>query len=174
MLLHRKESASQRTLSLKSETVFVKENYMLSRERVTCFTQVCSDLQIKLLPEFVFKGRGTRTQLQPPPGVTYQWAPRGSYRIEQILSMIKQLPNRFNMFTEKGFAIDVLDDYAVHLMPEVRQALFKKGYILFVIGGGTTGDFQINDTHFHRLLKSCYRDHEMKLMLKQLEENPTR
>ena len=33
MLLHRNESASQKTFSLKSEDVFVKENYMLSRER---------------------------------------------------------------------------------------------------------------------------------------------
>ena len=43
MTLHRNESASQKTLSLKSEEFFVKENYMLSRERVTCFTQLCSD-----------------------------------------------------------------------------------------------------------------------------------
>ena len=40
MILHSNESASasQKTLSLKSEEVLVKENYMLSRERVTCFT----------------------------------------------------------------------------------------------------------------------------------------
>ena len=35
MPLHRNESASQKTLPLKSEEVFVKENYMLSRERFT-------------------------------------------------------------------------------------------------------------------------------------------
>ena len=58
--LHRNESASQKTLSLKSEEVFVKENYMLSRERVTCFTQLCSDPKVKLKPEFVFKGKGTQ------------------------------------------------------------------------------------------------------------------
>ena len=43
MPLHRNENAGQRTLSLKSEETFVKENYMLSRERVTRFTQLCSD-----------------------------------------------------------------------------------------------------------------------------------
>ena len=61
MPLHHNESASQKTLSLKSEEVFLKENYMLSRERVTCFTQVCIDPKIELKPEFVFKGKGTRT-----------------------------------------------------------------------------------------------------------------
>ena len=45
--------------SLKSETVFVKENYMFSGERVTCFTHLCSDPKATLLPEFVFKGKGT-------------------------------------------------------------------------------------------------------------------
>ena len=56
MPLHRNESASQKTLSLKSDEFFVKENYMLSRERVTCFAQLCSDPKIELRPELVFKG----------------------------------------------------------------------------------------------------------------------
>ena len=147
MPLHRNESPSQKTLSLKSEEVFVKENYMLSRERVTCFTQLCSDPKIELKPEFVFKGKGTRTHLTPAKGAHYQWAPKGSYRIEQILGMVDKLPNRFNMFTEQSFAIYVLDDYSVYLMLEVRQALFKKGYVLVIIGGSITGDIQINDTN---------------------------
>ena len=78
------------------------------------------------------------------------------------------------MFTEQGFAIYVLDDYSVHLMPEVRQALFKKGYVLVVIGGGITGDVQINDTDCHHQLKTLYRDLEMKLMFEQLEKDPTK
>ena len=64
----------------------------------------------------------------------------------------------------KRIAIYVLDDYAVHLMPEIRQA-FKKGYILVIIGGKITGDIQINDIQ--------YQDLEIKLMLEQLEKNPT-
>ena len=86
--------------------------------------------------------------------------------------MIDKLPNRFNMFTEQSFAICVLDDYSVHLMPEVREALFKKGSVLVIIGGGITGDFQINDTNCHRDLKEHYQDLEMKLMLEQLEKDP--
>ena len=72
MPLHRNESVSQKTLSLKSEDVFVKENYMLSRERVTCFTQLCSDPKVQLKPEFMFKGKGTRTHLTPPEGVNFR------------------------------------------------------------------------------------------------------
>ena len=54
-------------------------------------------------------------------------------------------------------------------MPEVRQALFKKGYVLVIIGGGITGDIKINDTNCYRNLKKYCRDLEMKLMLEQLE-----
>ena len=50
-------------------------------------------------------------------------------------------------------------------MAEFRQALFKKGYVFVIIGGGITGDIQINDTNCHGGLKKHYRDLEMKLML---------
>ena len=137
MPLHRNESASQKTTSLKDENVLVKENYMLSRERVTVFTQVSREKEVNLKPEFVFKGVGTRTQLHPPEGIKFQWAPKGSYRIEQMLGTIKNLPKRStNLFMMKDYAIYVLDDYATHLIPEVRKALFKQGYVLIVIGGG--------------------------------------
>ena len=90
-----------------------------------------------------------------------------------MLRTIKNLPKRStNLFTMKDYAIYVLDDYATHLIPEVRKALFKQGYVLIVIGGGITGDVQINDTHVHHQLKTNYREQEMEMMLRQLEENP--
>ena len=62
---------------------------MLSRKRVTCFTHLCSGPKIELKPEFLFKSKDTRTDLIPPKGVHYQWAPKGSYRTEQILGIIE-------------------------------------------------------------------------------------
>ena len=55
MPLHRNESASQKTLPLKSETVFVKENYMPSRERVTCSTHLCSNAKVACCHNLVSK-----------------------------------------------------------------------------------------------------------------------
>ena len=78
MPLHRNESSAQKTLNFTATDTFVKENYMLSRERVTAYTQVSSDPKVKFKPEFVFKGKGTRTKLSPPPGVQVQWAPKGA------------------------------------------------------------------------------------------------
>ena len=80
MPLHRSESSSQKTLNFTRMDTYVKENYNLSRERVTVLTQVSSDPDLTLKPEFVFKGKGTRTSLHPPDGIKYDWAPKGSYR----------------------------------------------------------------------------------------------
>ena len=46
------------------------------------------------------------------------------------------------MFTEKGFAVYALDDYSIHVMSEFKQALFKIGYILVIIGGDITDDIR--------------------------------
>ena len=60
MPLHRNESHHVKSMNFVNQNCFVKENYMLSRERVTCFTQVCSDPKIIIKPEFVFRGKGKR------------------------------------------------------------------------------------------------------------------
>ena len=41
-------------------------------------------------------------------------------------------------------------------MPETKEALLKRGYVLVIIGGGVTGDIQINDTDLHCLLIMKY------------------
>ena len=141
MPLHRNERLTQKTLNFVDMDAYVKENYNLSRERVTVFTQIYA--------EFAFKGKGTRNKLDPPDGIKFNWAPRGSYRLDQMLKTISNLPNKFNIFTPKNYAVYVLDDYSMHLMPEVKEAFLKRGYVPNIIGGGITGDIQINNTDIH-------------------------
>ena len=146
MPLHCNKSASQRTLNFTGLDTYVKENYLLARERerVTVYTQIAKDSSIKLSPEFVFKGKGTLTKVNAPKNMHYQGAAKGSYRVEQMLKTISHLPNRFNTLTPKNYAIYVLDDYSVHVLPEVKEALLKRGYVYVGIGGGITGDIQVN------------------------------
>ena len=144
---------------------------MLSRERVTVFTQVSSQENIKLDPEFVFKGKETRTKVAVADNVNYQCSVSGSYRLEQMLKTISNLPNQFNSFTRKVFAIYVLDDNAVHLMAEIRKALYQRGYVLVLMGGRIAGYIQANDTDLHHHPKGHYRNKGMALMLKILEIN---
>ena len=47
-----------------------------------------------------------------------------------------------------------------------------RGYILVCLGGGITGDIQVNDTHLHHLLKVGYRQREFELMVQQLSNDP--
>ena len=78
---------------------------MLSRERVTVFTQVSNQEKIKLDPEFIFKGNGTRTKVDVPQSVKYQRSESDSYRLVHTLKTISNLPNRYKPLTQKDFAI---------------------------------------------------------------------
>ena len=71
MPLQRNESSSQKTLNFTGMDTYVKENYNLSRERVTVFTQVSNDSDLTLKPELVFKRKSTRTYLHPPDSLKY-------------------------------------------------------------------------------------------------------
>ena len=59
-------------------------------------------------------------------------------------------------------------------MPEVKVVFLKRGYAPIIVGGGVTGDIQINDTDIHRPLKEKYRALEQQLMIDQLKTDPKR
>ena len=71
----------------------------------------------------------------------------------------------------KHYCIYVLDNYSVRIIPEVKGALLKRGYVYTGIGGGITGDIQINDTDIHAHLKRAYQQLEQELMIKQLQSD---
>ena len=171
MPLHRNGNASQKTLAFKGLDTFVKENYMLSPERATVFTKTSSNSSIDLKPEFSFKGKGKRTKLNSPSSIKVQWSESDSYRIDQLKQTIMNLPNRFNPFMCNDFVICVLDNYALHIMLEVKKLLWERSYVLIIIGGGITGYVQKNDTHVHRALNREYRHLETELMLSMLQKN---
>ena len=59
-------------------------------------------------------------------------------------------------------------------MPEVKEVFLKRGYAPIIVGGGVTGDIQINDTDIHRPLKEKYRALEQQVMIDQLKADPKR
>ena len=84
------------------------------------------------------------------------------YRIYQTDSTFS--PRRITQFM-------FLDDYSVQIIPEIKEALPKRGYVHVIIGGGVTRDIQVNDTDLHALLKVKYREQEQSLMIDQLRAN---
>ena len=92
---------------------------MLSRERMTVYTQYSSEPDMYFEPQFVMKGQGKtkamkEVQENAPEGVLVQWAERGSYRQEQMLKTIETLPNCADIWNKnsgQNFAIYMLDNY---------------------------------------------------------------
>ena len=127
-------------------TCFYRHGYLfegncsLSYKRVMDFTQLYSNPSITLIAEFVSKERGMHTELHPLQGIKFNYAPKGSYRFEQMLHTISNLPNRYNILSPKNYAIYALDEYSVHLIPETKEALLKRGCLHVIIVGGVTGD----------------------------------
>lgn len=60
------------------------------------------------------------------------------------MSTIKNQPVPFS---HAQYKISALDDYSVHLCLGVKATLSKNGYF-FVMGGGITNAFQVNDTEY--------------------------
>ena len=82
MPLHQNESATQKTLTFKNldtYSLFYSHNYSLSYETAIVFMQISSDPTANFILEFVFKGKGTRTKLNPPEGMKVQWSDSGSF-----------------------------------------------------------------------------------------------
>lgn len=174
MPLHRNEQGQERTLNVTGQNTYVKENASLSRERITVMTSASSQNSVPAPAlQFVFKGKGVRVKLQPPPGVTVQWTDSGSYSEAEVLKFISGLPTIPAGLFPGRMQIFTLDDYSAHITNRVRQEFFKKGYILICYGGGITGDMQTNDTHLHRPSKKFYRQKECELMYKKLKEDPS-
>ena len=143
MPLHRNEQTGQKTMSWANADCFVKENYMHSRERCTVYTTVSSDASRPApKPSFLFKGKG-RVKVNAPQGVKVQWSDSGSFRVNNMIDMIKTIPVHQNIWNKNDCYIYLLDDYSAHLVEDVKSALRQRGWVRILFGGGITGDLQV-------------------------------
>ena len=85
MLLQRNDVHGKKTLNFQrwTQTTYVKENYMLLRERVTVMTNILTSSK-KISPKYLLKGKGVKVKLNPPAGSSVQWAEKGSYREDNL------------------------------------------------------------------------------------------
>ena len=47
-----------------------------------------------------------------------------------MIASIQHLPNWYNIFSQKNFAVYVIHDNTVHLMGNVKKEMLKRGYNL--------------------------------------------
>lgn len=141
---------------------------MLAREQTTVMTGI-STLNKKMSPEDLFEDKGIRVKLNPPACSSVEWAEKASYRARrQYFNVLKYLKGQPVQFWPTGRRIFLLDHYFIHLLDNVKKALYNKGYLLRIIPGGITCDVQRNDTDFHHPVKAYHRTLEMELMLEKL------
>lgn len=70
--------------------MYVKENCMLSKEQLTVITSILK-LRKQISPEYHFKDKGLRVELNPPAGYSVQWAEKETYREDNVVTLLSNL-----------------------------------------------------------------------------------
>lgn len=96
-----------------------------------------------------------------------QWAPKGSYRIPQLLEWLE-----FVLPIDGTRVCVVLDWYACHLSDSVKNFILSKGHWVMYLGGGVTPWIQVPDTHVHKPLSDHYKKEERADALAQRTMRP--
>lgn len=103
-------------------------------------------------------GERMRQGLRVPANVLLQFAPRGSYRLDNVDSFLRwAVPPAAS---PRDAIVVVLDWYKPHLDSKVAELLHGNNHGLLLIGGGITGDVQVGDTHRHGPYTKRYRERE--------------
>ena len=67
-----------------------------------------------------------------------------------------------------------LDDYSVHLDPSIGDAFIQKEHFPSIMGGGITGDIEINDKDLYHPPKTIYCNEGSQLILDKLATDSTK
>jgi len=116
-------------------------------------------------------GARIRARLHVPPPWLLQFAPKGSYRAEHVLSFLDWWVTPVTRVADT--IVVVLDWFAPHLDERVDQLLHDAKHAVLRIGGGLTPDVQVGDTHRHGPLTRAYRDLEAEDAQRELSLRPS-
>jgi hypothetical protein len=185
-------AGGQKTLAYRgSSQVFVKENHHATRQRFTALTksvqkfsdesfeQTCASSSNSGDPRTIavlFKAvSGTQIlrDLDVPPNVTVQFAPKGSYRLEQWVEWLEK--DLGHADAEEFCECVVYDYYAPHLDPAAHEVITSRGHCHLAIGGGCTPWAATLDTHYHAGMEGHYRraeTHDATVQLRRSHRIP--
>ena len=158
--------------------VGVAENVSASRARFTVMTQCISWVEeaapaigiLFKIGEAACSLGNLRKCLAPKPSTLIQGAPRGSYRLEQVLEFLRwAVKPATAAFKTKCV---VLDWFAPHLDPAVDELMHSRSHAVLRIGGGLTSAVQVEDTHAHRPYNNHYRKLEVAAAKRAWDLNP--
>ena len=161
---------NRRTLHLSGVELAVSKDIVAqSRQRISAMTVVTSleeEASASLPLGLCFKG-GSDAVLRRLPkdlGKNYffQFAPKGSYRVEQVLEFVNWALPEWTPEREAAhdYRLLFLDAYKAHFDQAVVDAAWAHGFVVLWHGAGTTGIAQVNDTHLHAGFERIYMDME--------------
>ena len=172
---------AEKTLAPRgARKVKVSENVSASRMRFTVMTHVrswCELVQPKIAVLFKIGDAASslstlRAQMYNSATTLLQGAPKGSYRLSQVLEFLQWV---LEPAAASGrMTCVVLDWFAPHLDPSVDAMVHSLGHPVLRIGGGLTGHVQVGDTHAHRPYNNHYRAFEASDATAEMERAPHR
>ena len=161
-----------------AKKVSVAENVSASRARFTAFTQ-CRSWMTDTVPGIGVLFRigdaacslvNLRASLQQGANTLIQGAPKGSYRLNQVLEFLRwAVPPKDKL---GKVTCVVLDWFAPHLDSAVDDMIHGLGHCVLRIGGGLTPVVQVEDTHAHRPYNNHYRTLEKEASAEAWELRP--
>ena len=168
--IHLNEGGSKdvRTLAVEGEVdVELRRNHSHTRERSTVMTSTTSDLAKAEHPsqlpiEIMKKGCSGQTvkgiKLPEDMSVSLTWAPKASYRHDDILAYIKRWCEEWTeaRAAANDYRIMMLDVARSHIGKDIVDELWSRGYLCLYHYGGITGVLQVNDTDNHAQFEREY------------------
>lgn len=160
LMYNQQESTGASTLAFRGEqNIPLKTNHGQSRQRLSVNTHLTDDIGYSPPVELLFKLRTNRktSLLELPEGmrVSINWGEMGSYNYPAFMRYLETwlLPWTAERQEEGDWRILLLDSFAVHKMPQVFLFAWSRGYVILIMGGGTTPILCILDTDLHSRLK---------------------
>ena len=170
---------TERSFCLKgSKYVGVAENVSATRARFTAMTH-CTSWKPEKPPPIAILFRigdadcsldNLRASLDAGDDTLIQGAPKGSYRLTQVLEFL-QWAVRPAEEIKKTVCV-VLDWFAPHLHADVDDLVHGLGHAVLRIGGGLTPTVQVGDTHAHRGYNNHFRNLELDAATRAWDVRP--
>jgi hypothetical protein len=184
--IHFNEAGSKNisTLSLPGEDVTLKQDHANTRERATVMTFTTSDkakaaCPSKLPVEIMKKAGSARTlkdiNLPTDMSVSVTWAPKGSYRHDDILRYIRLWCEDWTeaRAAANDYRIMLLDVARSHIGSDIVDELWARGYLCMYHYGCVTGVIQVNDTDNHAQFEREYLAFEERSFLRRQLDDPS-
>jgi hypothetical protein len=103
-----------------------------------------------------------------PTWMSVTTAPKGSYREQDIIQFLK---THLEEMTEgRQWRILLADDFSAHKTKNVFNLCWSRGYVLLILGGGSTPVMQTCDTDLNQHVRREYGSQESRCLLEKMRD----